>query len=160
LFTATGFAHHPYSFFLAPGATMTDPNFVPLADLGRLEQALDRIFAAYAVHRRLPLYLTEYGYETDPPNPFRGVSVARQSAYLDEGEYLAWRDPRVRTLSQFLLYDSPPDRAYRLRRSARRGARGCPRPVRSPAAVRRPSRLGRPPDSGGATRCTPPQHGR
>jgi hypothetical protein len=113
LFTATGFAHHPYSFFLAPGATMTDPNFVPLADLGRLEQALDRIFAAYAVHRRLPLYLTEYGYETDPPNPFRGVSVARQSAYLDEGEYLAWRDPRVRTLSQFLLYDSPPDRAYR-----------------------------------------------
>ncbi|MGH2866980.1 MAG: hypothetical protein ACRDNK_05350 [Solirubrobacteraceae bacterium] len=112
LFAATGFAHHPYSFFLAPGASMSDPNFVPLADLGRLEHDLDRIFAAYAVPHRLPLYLTEYGYETDPPNPFRGVSVARQAAYLDEAEYLAWRDPRVRTLSQFLFYDSPPDRAY------------------------------------------------
>jgi hypothetical protein len=112
LFAATGFAHHPYSFFLAPGATMPDANFVPLSDLGRLEQALDGIFAAYGVHRRLPLYLTEYGYETNPPNPFRGVSPATQAAYLDEGEYLAWRDPRVRTLSQFELYDSPPDRSY------------------------------------------------
>jgi hypothetical protein len=112
LFAATGFAHHPYSFFLAPGATMSDPNFVPLADLARLKQSLDRIFAAYAVQRRLPLYLTEYGYETNPPNPFRGVSPATQSAYLDEGEYLAWRDPRVRTLSQFELEDSPPDPTY------------------------------------------------
>jgi hypothetical protein len=113
LFQATGFAHHPYSFFLAPAAQMSDPKFVPLADLGRLEHGLDRIFAAYAVDRRLPLYLTEYGYETNPPNPFRGVSPATQAAYLDQAEYLAWIDPRVRVLSQFLLYDSPPDRAYR-----------------------------------------------
>jgi hypothetical protein len=112
LFEATGFAQHPYSFFLAPAAEMTDPNFVALADLGRLEQGLDRIFATYSVDRRLPLYLTEYGYETNPPNPFRGVSPATQAAYLNEAEYLAWLDPRVRTLSQFLLYDSPPDRAY------------------------------------------------
>jgi hypothetical protein len=112
LFAATGFAQHPYSFFLAPAAPMTDPDFVPLADLGRLEQGLDRIFATYSVNRRLPLYLTEYGYETNPPNPFRGVSPATQAAYLDEAEYLAWLDPRVRTLSQFLLYDAAPDRAY------------------------------------------------
>ena len=75
LFQPTGFAHHPYSFFLAPGASMADPNFVPLADLGRLEQSLDQILAAYGVHRRLPIYLTEYGYETNPPNPFRGTSL-------------------------------------------------------------------------------------
>jgi hypothetical protein len=113
LFDATGFAHHPYSFFLAPAVSMSDPDFAPLADLGRLEQALDAIFAADGVDRRLPIYLTEYGYETDPPNPYRGVAPATQAAYLDEGAYLAWRDPRVRSLSQFLLRDSPPDRAYR-----------------------------------------------
>jgi hypothetical protein len=112
LFAATGFAHHPYSFFLAPGAPMTDPNFVPLSELGRLERALDAIFRAYAVHRTLPLYLTEYGYETNPPNPFRGVPPSLQAAYLDQASYLAWRDPRVRALSQFLLVDSPPDRSY------------------------------------------------
>lgn len=52
LFEATGFAQHPYSFFLAPAAEMTDPNFVPLADLGRLEPGLDRIFATYSVDPR------------------------------------------------------------------------------------------------------------
>ncbi len=113
LFAATGFAHHPYSFFLAPATSMSDPNFAPLADLGRLEGELDQIFATYGVPRSLPIYLTEYGYETNPPNPYRGVPPARQAAYLDEAAYLAWRDPRVRALSQFLLRDSPPDRAFR-----------------------------------------------
>ena len=113
LFGATGFAHHPYSFFLAPARSMSDPNFAPLADLSRLERSLDRIFAAYAVPRRLPIYFTEYGYETNLPNPFRGVAPATQAAYLDEAEYLAWLDPRVRALSQFELRDSPPNRAYR-----------------------------------------------
>jgi hypothetical protein len=112
LFEATGFAHHPYSFFLAPSASMSDPNFVPLSDLGRLEHGLDAIFTAYGVKRRLPLYLTEYGYATDPPNPYSGVSLSRQAAYLNQGEYLAWKDARVRALSQFLLYDSPPDARY------------------------------------------------
>jgi len=32
LFDATGFAHHRYSFFLTPAATMSDVNFVPLSD--------------------------------------------------------------------------------------------------------------------------------
>jgi hypothetical protein len=118
LFDATGFADHPYSFFLAPATSMSDANFAPLADLDRLQQDLDRIFGAYAVDRRLPIYLTEYGYETNPPNPFRGVSPATQARYLDEAEYLAWLDPRVRALSQFLLRDSAPNGAFR-RGSAR-----------------------------------------
>lgn len=113
LFQATGFAHHPYSFFLPPTATMSDPNFVPLSDLSRLERTLDEAFRAYGQSRRLDLYLTEYGYETNPPNPFRGVSPATQARYLNLAQYLAWRDPRVRALSQFLLYDSPPDTAFR-----------------------------------------------
>jgi hypothetical protein len=112
LFAATGFAHHPYSFFLAPNVQMADTNFVPLSDLPRLEHGLDAIFGAYGVGRQLPIYLTEYGYETNPPNPFRGVSLALQSLYINEAEYIAWRDPRVRAMSQFLLYDAPPDASY------------------------------------------------
>jgi hypothetical protein len=112
LFNASGFAHHPYSFFLAPSVPMPDANFVPLADLGRLERGLDAIFAAYRVRRHLPLWLTEYGYETDPPNTCRGIGLRRQSLYLNEAQYLALRDPRVKGMSQFLLYDSPPDPAF------------------------------------------------
>ena len=113
LFAATGFAHHPYSFFLAPAAQTSDQNFVPLSDLSRLEAGLDRIFATYSINRRLPIYLTEYGYETNPPDPYRGVRPDRQAAYLDQAQYMAWRDPRVRAFAQFLLYDSVPDPAQR-----------------------------------------------
>lgn len=88
---------------------LSDPAFVPLANLSRLERALDSIFTTYDVRRRLPIYLTEYGYFTNPPNHARGVPPQTQALYLDEAEYLAWKDPRVRTLSQFLLYDSAPN---------------------------------------------------
>jgi hypothetical protein len=111
LFQGTGFAHHPYSFFVAPNVSLSTPAFVPLSNLGRLERALDAIFRAYGVSRHLPIYLTEYGYETNPPDPGRGVSPETQALYLDEAEYLAWRDPRVRTLNQFLLYDSQPNQS-------------------------------------------------
>lgn len=111
LFQATGFAHHPYSFFLAPDVSLPTRSFAPLADLGRLERTLDSIFRAYGVTRRLPIYLTEYGYETKP-NPFRGLPPQVQALYLNEAQYLAWRYPRVVTMAQFLLYDSPPNTKY------------------------------------------------
>ena len=37
---------------------------------------------------------------------------ARQAAYLNQAQYLAWQDPRVGSLAQFLLVDSGPDRSY------------------------------------------------
>jgi len=112
LFSATGFAHHPYAFFLPPTASMSDPNFVPLANIGRLERGLDQIFATYGVNRQLPIWITEYGYETNPPNPFRGVSPVKQAAYIDQAQYLAWRDPRIRSMAQFLFVDSAPNPSF------------------------------------------------
>ncbi len=111
LFQASGFAHHPYFLFLAPDVHFpADPNFASLADLSRLENGLDRSLQAYGVHRQLPIWVTEYGYITNPPNPFRGVSLQRQVRYLDQAEYMAWKDPRVRSFAQFLLVDFPPDK--------------------------------------------------
>jgi hypothetical protein len=110
LFRATGYAHHPYSLLLAPNLTFPPADgFVALSELHVLEHTLDRIFATYGVRRRLPIYLTEYGYETNPPDPIRGVSLRHQSAWLNEAQYMVWKDPRVRVLSQFLLIDSPPN---------------------------------------------------
>ncbi len=112
LFEATGFAHHPYYFFWPPNHTASDPNFVPLANLGRLEHGLDAIYRAYGVHRRIPIYLTEYGYQTNPPDPYEVVTPAEQASYLNQADYLAWRNPRVRSVAQFLLRDSPPNAAF------------------------------------------------
>jgi len=112
LFYATGFAHHPYFFNFPPGYSSPIGDFVPLADLGRLESGLDQVFAAYGVNRKLPIYLTEYGYQTNPPDPHQVVSPAEQAAYLNQADYMAWRDPRVRSVAQFLLYDTGPNSAY------------------------------------------------
>ena len=69
-----------------------------LADLPKLEAALDRLQGAYGSGRRYPLYLTEYGYNTRPPSPRNAVSSGAQAAYLNQAEYMAWHDPRVSEL--------------------------------------------------------------
>jgi hypothetical protein len=112
LFSATGFAHHPYFFDLAPNIVSDNVGFVPIANLSRLEGGLDRVYRLYGVHRQIPLYLTEYGYQTKPPDPYQIVSPAQQAAYLNEADYMAYRDPRVRSVAQFLLYDDLPDTKY------------------------------------------------
>ena len=111
LFEATGLAEHPYSFDLAPNVPFSEAaerDFVPLASLGRLTSALDGIFGAYDQSRRLGLYLTEYGYVTDPPNPNYHVSPAQQAVYLDQATYIAAQNPRVHALGQFQLQDANP----------------------------------------------------
>jgi hypothetical protein len=112
LFYAAGYAHHPYFFLFAPNYSSPVANFVPLADIGRLERGLDRIFSSYGVNRKIPIYYTEYGYQTKPPDPYQVVSPAKQAVYLNEADYLAWKDPRVKSVSQFLLYDAGPDPSY------------------------------------------------
>lgn len=107
LFAATGYAHHPYELTAAPTRRPTDPDYVTIANLPKLTLALRRIFAIYGRPNGLPLYLTEFGYNTNPPNPL-GVSTAQQAAYLDQSQYLASTNPSVRTLTQFLLVDDRP----------------------------------------------------
>jgi hypothetical protein len=104
LFGATGFGHHPYELIFGPTRKPASANWVTLANLGRLTKALDTAFRRYGSKRKLPLYLTEYGYQTNPPDK-TGVSFARQAAYLNQAEYIAWKNKRVKTLAQFLLVD-------------------------------------------------------
>ncbi len=109
LFAASGFADHPYTLLTAPHIVSLDPDFAALGELGRVTSLLDRAFTIY--HRRraggMPLYLNEYGYQTNPPDPL-GLPQSTQAAYLNEADYIASRNPRVRSLSQFLLRDDKP----------------------------------------------------
>jgi hypothetical protein len=105
LFAATGWSHHPYELTFAPTVAPIDRDFVTIANLGRLSAALQTIFKVYGVTRPpMPLYLTEFGYQSNPPSPI-GVTLAEQAAYLNESEFVAYTNPQVRMLSQFLLND-------------------------------------------------------
>jgi hypothetical protein len=107
LFKETGWAHHPYELTFAPTVSTTNSDFVTIANLNRLGRTFDGIEATYHRSRQIPYYLTEFGYMSDPPSPV-GVSLSQQSAYLNQAEFIAYSNSRVRDLSQFLLQDSRP----------------------------------------------------
>ena len=121
LFRATGYAHHPYDMLSPPARESKVEDWATIADLGDLSRELRRIYQRYGqrtqTSRGVPLYLTEYGYQT-PPDP-ASVSFSRQAAWLNEAEYIAARNPNVRTLSQFLLVDDAPDPAFSTSTQAR-----------------------------------------
>ncbi len=108
LFAATGFADHPYPQGGGPpnATTPDEPDYADLGALPRLGQTLDRARAAYGSFPPLPLYSTEFGYQTDPPETIAHTTPTAVAAlYLNWSEYLSWRDPRIRSYDQYLLTD-------------------------------------------------------
>jgi hypothetical protein len=111
LFHATGFAIHPYppesGGGLPPGVpALGSPDFVNLATIGQLQRFLDAATATYGVSRSFPIYITEFGYFTNPPYA-GGTPPVRAASYLNQAEYLAWLNPRIRSFDQYLLIDPP-----------------------------------------------------
>jgi hypothetical protein len=113
LFRYTGYAHHPYELTFAPNVKPGFADWVTIANLPDLSRLLRRIFQRYGqplpgnAKKGVPLYLTEFGYQTNPPDP-TAVSPRKQAAYINQSEYIAYRDPTVKTLTQFLLVDDAP----------------------------------------------------
>jgi hypothetical protein len=127
LFEASGFADHPYPDS-EPPTYMTPARlgagYADFAALGNLESTLDRAAAAYGRHPKLPIYSTEFGYWTNPPDKY-GIPPQTAAAYLNESEYLSWHDPRVASYDQYLLTDPLPPATFD---SGLRFADGQPKP--------------------------------
>jgi len=109
--TADGFAYHPHSTIRAPDEPQPDLDNASIGDLPRLERTLDGTQRAGGLKKagggKFALYFTEWGYQTRPPDVTRGVSPAKQSRYLQQGAYIAYRDPRVKLLTQYEWRDEP-----------------------------------------------------
>ena len=56
---------------------------------------------------RARIWLTEYGYQSNPPDRLLGVPLALQAQYVGEGAYVAYKTPRVDLLIHFLYRDEP-----------------------------------------------------
>jgi hypothetical protein len=112
LFRMSGYAHHPYDFDIPPDQPSRVSTEVSLANVDQLEQVLNGVFAGYGRSRPggVPIYLSEWGYVTNPPNPQYHTSLQEQATWLNQGEYMMWSQPFVKALAQFLLYDvtAPP----------------------------------------------------
>jgi len=103
--SASGFAHHPYGPFGLPPAKR---DIVNIAAIKRLAKALDLAARAGRITKRLPIYNTEFGFQTNPPDPFVSTSPLRQAQILNEKEEFSYRYSRLKSYSQYLLYDDPP----------------------------------------------------
>jgi hypothetical protein len=109
--SATALAYHPHSVTNSPTTPFLSPDEANLASLGRLEQVVDRLRHAGRLRIGRGLWIDEYGYQTNPPDHFIGVSPSRQDSWLQEAAYRVSRDPRVKLLTQYAWIDEPSTRA-------------------------------------------------
>ena len=96
------YAHHPYP--VSRGETPTiggcrSCENITMANLDRLLALVSRAFGPKRI------WLTEYGYQTNPPDRMFGVSQAIQARYLGEASLRAYRAARVDLLIHFLVRD-------------------------------------------------------
>ena len=98
------YAHHPYP--LRPSETPSSGGCrncpsITMATLPKLLILVRRYFGPK------PVWLTEYGYQTNPPDTFLGVPPKRQATLLGLAAMRAWRLSRVTMLIQYLYRDEP-----------------------------------------------------
>ena len=100
-----GFSIHPYAFRTPPEESGGRDN-VYIGDLGRLIELLDALAARGRIDPKLAdVYITEFGYKTNPPDP-KGISPEEQRDYWLRAEEIAASHPAVKTFAQFLIRDS------------------------------------------------------
>lgn len=103
-----GYAHHAYTLPAGPYYKPSAPgeaDDVTIGVLSRLTGALQKAAQAGALPPRLPIYLTEFGFNTKPNQ--LGVSLSQQAEYDAISERIAWENPAVAAFSQYELRDDP-----------------------------------------------------
>ena len=103
---ADGWSHHAYTHG-SPWYVPRSRNDVTIGVLSRLNHALAAAGRAGAVRRGLPIWLTEFGIQS-VPDPYIGVSELAQAEFRSIAERMAYRNPRVKLFSQYLMRDDTP----------------------------------------------------
>ena len=95
------YAHHPYygSPKESPTTKPKGKQTVTLANLSVLTKLLGKYYGGKK------LWITEYGYQTRPPDRAFGVSWIQQARYLTKAYSIARKNPRVTMMLWFLLRD-------------------------------------------------------
>ena len=99
------YAHHPYPLDPRRDTPYSKPcghcETITMSSLERLEREVRSAFPG----RRI--WLTEFAYQTNPPDRLMGVSPAKQAELIGEAALRAYRSPLVDMLVHFLVQDEP-----------------------------------------------------
>lgn len=103
-----GLALHPYNNY-AIGSVFTrsfTKDSLPMGYVSRAHTVLDRAVRFGRIPRGRGIYMTEFGFQSAPPNPFGdALSLDRQAAAINEADRLFYGDSRVRAVAQYELFD-------------------------------------------------------
>jgi hypothetical protein len=96
------YAHHPYysSRFERPGTVPSSKKSVTLGNIGVLINQVNRLWG-----RKKRLWVTEYGYQTSPPDRQFGVRYRTQAKYVHQAFAIARRTRRIDMIVWFLIRD-------------------------------------------------------
>ena len=104
-----GFAVHPYNQGGngTPRQRTRRKTALPMAHMPRLYKLMSQAVR----RRRIPggrgVFLTEFGFQSRPPDRISNVTLAKQAQYINEADRLFYGDRRIKTVNQFELTDPP-----------------------------------------------------
>ena len=100
------YAHHPYA-----NAGNEAPSYIPTGknsrriQMGNINTLLALVTKLYGPKH---LWITEYGYQTNPPDKtIFGTSWAKQALYMKQAYAMARKNPRIDMMLWFLVKDEP-----------------------------------------------------
>ena len=122
-----GFAHHPYTRGGSqPPRASVLPGEITISTASRLKKLLSQGARAGRVRAGLQLHYTEFGFQTNPPDRLFGVSLEQQADYVNESDWIAYRDKRIASVAQYKLIDEPDQSSFQ---TGLRFLDGTPKPA-------------------------------
>jgi hypothetical protein len=136
LFQASGVGVHPYPYGGPPThIDFPSPDGLEFAEIPQLTTALDkleRLYAPSGSSRQMSAFNTEYGYRTRPNDTQTFFTTPdNAAAYINQAEYLSWKNPRIASYDQYELYEGgwfPTGLFFAPQTVACPGTVACPKP--------------------------------
>jgi hypothetical protein len=129
----SGFAYHPYTLAKGPSVNEVRDD-AAIGQLSRVRRTLDALARRGKLRRRTKIWITEFGYQTRPPDP-NATPLRRAPGLMDLSEWIAFRNSRVASYSQYTLRDNSAWQSG-LRFANGRAKRGVYSAFRTPVFVR------------------------
>jgi hypothetical protein len=104
------YAHHPHPLSPAETPMTGGCDHCETISMATLERLLEETSRAFGPRTRI--WLSELGYQTNPPDKILGVRWGTQARYVAQAQMRAYRAPRVDILIQYLVRDEESTAAW------------------------------------------------